>query len=77
MDLWGRSALARRVLALGHQLIERDVNRRGQPIARLVPATPTAKQPSVEEIIVGLRALRLEVQASQTEIRSWIEEGRA
>jgi prevent-host-death family protein len=53
------------------------ITRRGQAIARLVPATPTATQPSVDEIIAGARALRLKVQVGEAEIRSWIEEGRA
>ena len=51
--------------------------RRGLPIARLVPATPMATQRSIDEIAAGARALRQKVRASQTEIRSWIEEGRA
>lgn len=53
------------------------ITRRGQPIAHLVPAMPTAKRRSVDEIIAGARALRLQVQAGEAEIRSWIEEGRA
>jgi prevent-host-death family protein len=53
------------------------ITRRGQPIARLVPATPTATQLSIDEIIAGARALRLKVQAGEAEIRSWIDEGRA
>jgi hypothetical protein len=36
-----------------------------------------ATQLSVDEIAAGARALRQKVRASQTEIRSWIEEGRA
>jgi len=53
------------------------VNRRGQPIAGLVPATPRATQLSVDDIVAGARALRFKAQANEAEIRSWVEEGRA
>ena len=66
------SALLERV-AEGESFV---ITRRGQAIARLVPATPTATQRSVDDIVAGARALRLKVQASDAEIRSWIEEGR-
>ena len=52
------------------------ITRRGRAIARLVPATPATQQRSVDEIIAGARALRLRIQAGESEIRSWIEEGR-
>jgi prevent-host-death family protein len=52
------------------------ITRRGQAIARLVPARPVATPLSIDAIVAGARALRAAVHASDTEIRSWIDEGR-
>lgn len=53
------------------------ITRRGQAIARLVPAQPIEVPLPIEAVIAGARALRSEVGASGSEIRTWIEEGRA
>jgi prevent-host-death family protein len=53
------------------------ITRRGQAIARLVPARPGAAPLAIEDILVGARALRAQVGASDSEIRAWIDEGRA
>jgi prevent-host-death family protein len=53
------------------------ITRRGEPIARLVPARPTEAPLSIDEIIAAARELRREVRATDAEIRSWIDEGRA
>ena len=52
------------------------ITRRGQAIARLVPARPTAAPLQIDDIVAGARALRADVRASDVEIRSWIDAGR-
>lgn len=53
------------------------ITRHGEPIARLVPARPKEASRSVDEIIAAARELRREVEATDAEIRSWIDQGRA
>jgi prevent-host-death family protein len=52
------------------------ITRRGQPVARLVPARPTAPRLTLEQAIDGARALRTQVRADAGKIRDWIGEGR-
>jgi prevent-host-death family protein len=57
------------------------ITRHGKPVAKLVPAQPELTPEEIEErrkAIEGLRAIakRLDIRATQEEIKSWIEEGR-
>lgn len=52
------------------------ITRRGQPVARLVPAGVGAPRPSVEQLIEGARSLRDGVRADSGDLRGWIDEGR-
>jgi len=57
------------------------ITRHGKPVARLVRAQPELSEEQIarrREAIAGLReiAKRLNIQATQDEIKSWIEEGR-
>lgn len=60
------------------------ITRHGKPVARLVRERTVAPELTPEQIarrkeaIVGLKeiAKRLNIQATQEEIKSWIEEGR-
>ena len=60
------------------------ITRHGKPVARLVRERATAPELTPEQIarrreaIAGLKeiAKRLNIQATQEEIKSWIEEGR-
>lgn len=53
------------------------ITRRGVPVARLLPAVAAAPVPGVTQILAAARQLRHEVQASEKDIRDWIDEGRA
>jgi prevent-host-death family protein len=57
------------------------ITRHGKPIAKLVRAQPELTEEQIarrREAIAGLReiAKRLNIKATQEEIKSWIEEGR-
>jgi prevent-host-death family protein len=66
------SALLERV-AHGESFV---INRRGKPVARLVPVDPTTRRPEVDALLEAARALRAQVHATPDELRSWIDEGR-
>jgi prevent-host-death family protein len=57
------------------------ITRHGKPVAKLVRAESELTPEEIEErrrAIEGLRAIakRLDIRATQEEIKSWIEEGR-
>jgi prevent-host-death family protein len=57
------------------------ITRHGKPVAKLVRAQPELTEEQIarrREAMAGLReiAKRLNIQATQEEIKSWIEEGR-
>ena len=57
------------------------ITRHGKPVAKLVRAQPELTEEQIarrREAIAGLReiAKRLNIKATQEEIKSWIEEGR-
>lgn len=52
------------------------ISRRGKPVARLIPADPEARKPTVDDLVEAARRLREQVRASPDELRAWIDEGR-
>lgn len=52
------------------------INRRGKPVARLIPSDPEANRPAVGGLVEAARKLREQVRANPDELRAWMKEGR-
>jgi len=51
------------------------IERRGRPVARLIPYQPDAREPTLQEVVSSMQEVRAEITAP-VPIRELIEEGR-
>ena len=54
-----------------------QIMRRDKPIACLVGVTDQNREDNVRRMVERVRTLRVDISATQEEIREWIREGRA